>query len=604
VTLNITVLTQTRIYQSSDFRLSTPEGPLDHPTMKIVRLSYPTFDGLVCFTGLAKASVDSGEDTTDQIVKWLAASQGARLFKVVELIRQGATYYVATVEQASGSRERLTIVVAAFIGERVQVAVISNFQDTLGQFPRAPLPELKVSWASLRPGEPPMVLVTGNRHTVTRQDLDSLMQTVREAGEGSARIRAEIRSLNRTASRHLKADQTISPECTVTSLDSSGSGMQDVDETPGIEVKQIYNGQQISFKELLKSLGVQGAKLVGASFATNKPTNRKPADCSREPWDLAGSGFHMVEVVHTVDLDCSALGLSDGNIVLGANSEPSDRSRQVYWTWTPDDPDRLQPLDFGPTEVHGGCINAIGTIAVLHGTRENPIGTVLNNDGGSHNLEIPSGMAEPTLRAMNSGGAICGSLAINRDVSDSNRSRPAFWDSSGKIYVLADLAIGTNGRSVDLTDDGVVLVWESYGAFGRAVTLWNPLTGRTQQVPGEIIPTALAGTGEILGFDRREGRDVAVLSSDNQNWSRLPLNNGFAPSDMNDSLVIVGNVMMDSYSNGWFLRMEDTRPTLLPTFRYHNAHPRYINSGGFIAGHLGADNEQHVVLWTPASDRE
>jgi hypothetical protein len=599
MTLNITVLTRTRIYQSSDFRLSTPEGPLDIPTMKIAHLSYPRFEALACFTGLAKTSIDSSEDTIDHMVKWLATSQGARLFQVVELIRQGATDYVATVEQGSGRRERLTIVVAAFLGERVQVAVISNFQDTSGQIPQAPLPELRVSWESLRPGEPPIILVTGNRQTVTRRDLDSLIQTVAEAGEDSARIRTAIRDLSRTASRHPLADQTISSECTVASMDSSGSGVQDIDETRGIEVKQIHNGSYFSISEVLESIGVQGAELVGASFATNKPTTRRPPNCTRELWDVSGSEFDMVEIFHTVNLDCSPLGLSDSNTVLGANSEPSDRSRQVYWTWTLDDPDRIHPLDLEPTQIHGGCINASGTIAVLHGTREHPIGVVLDNDGGSRNLEIPAGMGEPTLSAMNSGGAICGSLSINLDVSDGNRSRPVFWDSSGKIYVLTGLAVGSNGRSVDLTDDGVVLVWESYGIFGRAVTLWNPLTGSIKQVPGEIIPTARARGGEILGFDRRGGRNVAVLASDDQNWSNLPLNDGFAPADLNDSLMIVGSVRMDSYSNGWLLRTGDTHPALLPTFRYHNTHPRYINSSGFITGQLSADNEQHVVLWTP-----
>jgi hypothetical protein len=600
MTLNITVLTRTRIYQSSDFRLSTPEGPLDIPAMKMARLTYPSFDALACFTGLAKTSAASSEDTIDYMVKWLAGSHGARLFQVVELIRQGASDYVAAVERDSGRRERLTIVVAAFLGERVQVAVISNFQDTLGQIPQAPLPELRVSWESLRPGEPPIILVTGNRKTVTRQDLDDLMQTVTEAGEDSARIRTAIRDLSRTASRHPLANQTISLECTVVSMDSSGSGVHDVDETRGIEVKDIRDGQHFSFREVLESLGAHGAQLVGASFATNKPTTRRPPNCTRELWDVSASGFDMVEIFHAVNLDCFPLGVSDSNTVLGRNSEPSDRSRQVYWTWALDDPDRIHPLDLEPTQVYGGCINASGTIAVLHGAREHPAGVVLDNGGGSHNLEIPIGMGEPELTAMNSDGAICGSLSINLDVSDSDRRRPVFWDSSGKIYVLTGLTVGSNGRSVDLTDDGIVLVWESYGIFGRAVTLWNPLTGSVKQVPGEIIPTARARGGEILGFDRRDGRDVAVLATDDQNWSNLPLNDGFAPANLNDFLMIVGNVKVDSYSNGWLLRTGDAHPVLLPTFRYHHTFPRHINSSGFITGQLSADNEQHVVLWTPA----
>ena len=74
---------------------------------------------------------------------------------------------------------------------------------------------------------------------------------------------------------------------------------------------------------------------------------------------------------------------------------------------------------------------------------------------------------------------------------------------------------------------------------------------------------------------------------------------GFAPVGLNDSLMIVGNVKMDGYSNGWLLRAGDTHPTLLPSFRYHHTNPRHINSSGLITGQLSTDNEQHVVLWTP-----
>jgi hypothetical protein len=599
VTLNITVSTETRIYQSSDFRLSTSDGPLDFPAMKMAHLSYPSFEALVCFTGLAKERADSIKDTMDYIVEWLAATQDSKLFQVVELIRKCASDYVATVEQNSGRRELLTIVIAAFMGRRVQVAVISNFQNTLGRLPYAPLPELQTSWASLRPGDSPIILVTGNAKTVTSQDLDSLMQTIAEAGEDSARIRLAISDLSRSASRHPSANQTISSECTVASMDSSGSGMQDFDQIRGIEVKQIFNGQHISLGEVLKSLGMQGAAPVGASFATNKPTTRKPAVCTREPWDVSDSGFEMVEVIQATDLDCSPLGLSDNNVVLGSHSEPSDRSRQILWTWTPDEPDVIDRLDLEPAQTYSGCINSGGLIAVIHGTSEHPIGIVFDNETESHYLEIPDGMGDPTLTAMNSDGSICGSLSITKDVSDGNRSRPAFWDPNGRIHVLVELAVGANGRGVDLTDDGVVLVWEIYGALGRAVTLWNPLEGSIEQVPGEIIPTARARTGEILGFDRRGGRDVAVLASDNQNWSNLPLNNGFIPTGMNDSLSIIGNVKMDGYNNGWLLQARESNPTLLPTFRYHNTLPRYINSSGFIAGKVLADNDQHVVLWTP-----
>jgi len=275
-------------------------------------------------------------------------------------------------------------------------------------------------------------------------------------------------------------------------MDSSGSGMQDIDGAQEVLIKHVSNGVHISLGDVLKSIGIEKAQLAGASFATSKPTSRRPPSCRREPWEVSGSRLRLVEIVHTVDLDCSPLGLSDSNIVLGMHGEPTDRSRQAYWTWTEEDPDQLHYLD-------------------------------------------------------------------------------------------------------------VVLVWESYGMFGRAATQWNTADSSCQQLPDEIIPTARADSGEILGFDRRNRRDAAVLSLDNKSWSHLPFNDGFAPADMNSALTIVGNVMMDNYSTGWLMRKNERHPVLLPTYRYHHTNPRHINLSGSVTGQLSADNEQHVVLWTPVA---
>jgi hypothetical protein len=51
----------------------------------------------------------------------------------------------------------------------------------------------------------------------------------------------------------------------------------------------------------------------------------------------------------------------------------------------------------------------------------------------SRQLEIPVDMGEPSLSAMNSSGAICGSISISRDNTDGDRSRPAYWDQTAEF---------------------------------------------------------------------------------------------------------------------------------------------------------------------------
>jgi hypothetical protein len=108
VTLNITILTGSLIFQSSDFKLSTPDGPLDVPAMKLITLHYPSFDGLLSYTGVAKERVSDSEDTADHVIRWLHMTEGMRFFQVVGHLRERASIYIADMARRTGGRQRLT----------------------------------------------------------------------------------------------------------------------------------------------------------------------------------------------------------------------------------------------------------------------------------------------------------------------------------------------------------------------------------------------------------------------------------------------------------------------------------------------------------------
>jgi hypothetical protein len=86
MTLNITVLTDTQIFQSSDFRLPRQGVPLPQTAMKLVRLSYPTFNGLVCYTGLAIEDDSRAETTATLSIRWLEQTADMKFFRVVESV--------------------------------------------------------------------------------------------------------------------------------------------------------------------------------------------------------------------------------------------------------------------------------------------------------------------------------------------------------------------------------------------------------------------------------------------------------------------------------------------------------------------------------------
>jgi hypothetical protein len=80
--------------------------------------------------------------------------------------------------------------------------------------------ELVTSWEAHRPGEPPRVVVTGNKRAAPASHREELAAIVAVAGEDSGRIRHEIKAPNRWAAQNNPTAGDISEECTVASIDS------------------------------------------------------------------------------------------------------------------------------------------------------------------------------------------------------------------------------------------------------------------------------------------------------------------------------------------------------------------------------------------------
>jgi len=607
VTLNITVLTENHIFQSSDFRrMSTTTGLIDLPAMKLITLQYPTFDGLACYTGLAKERITDPKDTADHILGWLRQTGEMRFFQIVEHLRSQASAYIRDIEQRTGIRECLTIVAAAFVASQARVAVISNFEDTQGYKPNSPFAQLETSWEAYRHGNPPIILVTGNKAAVTSEQRKALTAAVIDAGEDAGRIRNEIQFLSRAVARSRAAigDKTITEECTVASLNRSGGGYQSIEPgpMPGLSTHHVLNGVLID--EALSSIGFRTATTVQAAFGTSKPTTRStvacerrdPVACERVVSDSAESGYTMTEIMHFVDAECTPLGISSDRMVFGWHRSPETRGYRRYWRWS----EKSGPsyIDVAPTLDASGCMNASGDIALVSGEREQPnVLTLAIGAPGFRSLEVPSGMGEPLVTAMNEAGRVCGAIAINQDNTDASRQRPVFWDEDGSLHIAEDLRGGTHGRAVHINNAGQVLVWSSRGAWHRICVIWDAAKGTTVDIPGNIIPNFLTRDGKVLGFDRRGGRDAAIVSYDQATWTRLPLNDGFMPTICDNSLNIGGRVKIDGYDTGWVL-VNKRQPRLLPTYEYHHAYLRAVNDSGVIVGQLSG-RDQHVMLWVP-----
>jgi hypothetical protein len=559
--------------------------------MKVVALAYPTFDGLVCYTGLAKENEGDLSDTGDRIADWLNGVSDVRFFKAVELLQVRAQSYVAEVERNTGTRNKLTIIAAAFVNQRARAAVVSNFEDTAGHFLQAPTADMRVSWAAVKPGEQPVIIITGHKAAVSPTDRNDLFAEVVDAREDSGRVRRAIQGLNRSAHRNQGATDLISEECTVVSLDSAGSGFQEMDDVPGLALRHVNNGFNFGIADLLSQLG-ESATIVGAAFGTSKPANRKRPECRRDVVDFSDSGYTMEEVLHVVDLDCAVYGIDSHGQILGSHSKSDDRAMHRYWTCGIHE-DGLEYLEIDPLINPGGCMSPGGRFVVLMNVGGVWTPKVFEAGRPERTLEVSEGMGEVELAAINDSGSVCGTIATNQDDTDLDRFRPAYWSPSGEILILWDQGLGSGARAVAMNEDELVLVWDRVNDSRSSTVLWTPHGGGLVEIEGEIIPTSLTSSGPILGFDRKS----AVASYDRRTWSRLRANDGFIPTGCNDEFDVIGWVTMDGYGTGWALK--DDALVLLPGFRFHSAYPCFINESGVVAGKLTADHEQHIVLWYP-----
>ncbi|WP_329426808.1 hypothetical protein OG339_42175 [Streptosporangium sp. NBC_01495] len=598
MTLNITIITENRIFQSSDFRISRGGEVDNDETMKLITLHYPLFDGFVSYTGLATEPLGGdGRDIADRVTEWLQGKRDIHFYEAVEVIRSRASSYMSSYEKRWGELHRLTLIAAAFVRSKPVVAIISNSRSAEGKKIASILPNLETNWISLKRGRASEVIITGDVLAVSPESHADLEELVREAGADSARIRVGIQDVNRMAAQSGQVEGKISKNCTVVSLDESGSGLQNLTEPLTIDIRSVNNGISWNVAEVLQSIGISGAILAGASFGTSKPRVRRLVECDRRLIDMNDSRYQLTEIEHMVNAECRACGINSSGAVVGATGSLDDPTFYRYWRWGAEN--EMRRLDYW-TRNYNAAINDKGDMALRVMIADGSEVIVVLTDSFERYLEIPEGMAEAEITSINSYGSVVGSISINLDVTDGNRQRPAFWDSSGKLHVLDRLGGGENGRAVDINDAGLILVWANQGFWGRVTLVWDINSNDVQVIPGSVMPVSMTSTGSVVGIGRASNnQQVPVISYDRQSWNSVPVNSGFSPSTANDSLHIAGQVPMDGYFTPWLLLHNKSAPLLLPTYEHHNGHPHAMNKSGIIVGQASTDNDYHVLLWQP-----
>jgi hypothetical protein len=273
MTLNITVLTPTVIYQSGDYRLSDPAtGKAEHiPSTKAVSISYFDWSGFLTYTGIGRVG---SRHTSDFVREWLRNRGASSFGEVVEILRESGSAWLARV----APRSRHTFVLAAFANSEPVVAVISNYQRWHGADEGVVATEMFVS--EVRPKKRAEIIVTGLRAAVSRQQRRELQRLAERHADEPLRVRTTLSQITRLAARAFP--NLISDDSFVQSLDQYGRGRQ---ESAGDSRALLHAiSQGVDFFEMIRpfldrQFGKDQWTVVGSTSASSNDRSSVPQPC-------------------------------------------------------------------------------------------------------------------------------------------------------------------------------------------------------------------------------------------------------------------------------------------------------------------------------------
>lgn len=279
MTLNVTVLTPTVIYQSADFRLVdfNTGKPITDRSAKTVTLTYWSWDGFITYTGVGRWRA---RDVSDLIADWLTGVESPSMTGVADIVASKGTELLRDLEKFYPPRKRHTFTLVGFEEGRARVCVISNFEDCRNKSQATIDDHLMVTTRTLRRNEKAIVIVTGRKKAVPLSERRLLGSVAAQYSEDSLRVRRRLERLNRAAASSPDSGGAISEDCLVVSFRADGTGAmqinRDATEVPP-QFPEIANGINTGklLHETFKGLGIDPSqmRLLQAGFAQGRPAN-------------------------------------------------------------------------------------------------------------------------------------------------------------------------------------------------------------------------------------------------------------------------------------------------------------------------------------------
>jgi hypothetical protein len=613
MTLNVTVLTPSIIYQSADFRLTDPTTgrPMTVPSSKTVTLTFTSWIGFITYTGVGQwFGSDRSKliDVSILIQEWLTGTPpDLSIHDAAKIVQDKGTRFLQQIRP----RRKHTFTLAGFDGDTARVYVISNFEDCYGNSRASPDADLAVTTRALGRGKKAAVIVTGYKDTVSVEERRLLGSLAANYPNDGLRIRRHMAALNESAAR--RSNDWISPGCVVLSFNiDSTSAMQlsgETSETP-LQFPHIDMGMDTNkaMSEALKTLGVDTSRMrtVQLGYASSERQSRSIVTSAQpcrytivEP-DLA-SGYSLIEIT-SLDFELvSARAVSDHGQVIGTGRPSRLQPHSIPWSWQDGQLDRLKFSGLAQAVDETGQI-----AAVLQDTGRQRAAIYR----GGALIELPLYHGQPgvfegtdsSAFAINSNHIVAGNVRSQTEEQGRPNERAAIFRDRQPTIALEGVPTQFGTKAVDINNRDHVLVVASPAVFDARSILWNPSDGSWNYVGDtttNVFPIALNDDDIVLGQGRNiHTEPVAVMSIPGSGWARLGTDDGWAPVGINNQQEIIGRAGIDQLGRPW-LRRPTGEIVLLSYLSDHHTTPTSINNRGQIVGGASTDTCSHAVIWKP-----
>jgi hypothetical protein len=595
MTLNIAAVHPECVYVAADFRLSRMAGnrtsPMDEPSMKGVRFSYPMCSGLVTYTGFGAGP--DGTDTAVHVTRWLEGMRDLDIADVAEVIRDKGDQWLRRLRPFPFTH---TFLVAGFRADGEAVLVmISNFQSMHGPTQAKPSTSLAVSMDATR--RRAVVRVTGVPGVVSRERQRLLKRTVENDALDSARIKQAMMGIIARAAASPASHDLISAESSAISLLPEGSGRQNFSEPMGVELHEIFNGSVMpSTRSLLANLGAGDRKIAESVFIGREsaPYYQQRCHPSQYQGSIAGA-YTLIELVVPGGPPYYARAIDDNGTILASSSVGDNAAYRQLWLYRSADDVQRIPLS-EPTATDLGGFDARGFVYLCVGMPGQP--ARLARWDGTELMLLPAVGNNPSVASwISPSGWLAGHVEVSADYTRADRQQPARWNPEGQLQRANNVAEGVAGEATSVVADGTALVQLHRDLEPLRSHVWRS-DGFMQPLglPIGSMATGITDAHVIIGFREDPSGRTAILSPDMSRWSLLGTPAGWDPTRVAPDGTVAGFTRVEGFLRPWIRQTDGTSMTL-PGYHRHQCSIAGINATGDAVGTAHADHCSHALLW-------